>query len=268
MGLGGFKQIFWLEWLHRLWGRLIGLVFLGPFCVFLVQRRLSSGMLWRLAGLFVLGGLQGAVGWFMVASGFEVDRTSVSPYRLVAHLSLALLLYSCLFWLALSALRPIQGVTPEQRWLARGSLALLVSVALTILAGGFVSGLHAGLIYNTFPLMDGRLFPTGYFGQTPFLANITANITAVQFDHRLMATFTAALALGLVTYGFASRPPRMIRTALTCVLATVLAQYVLGVATLIYVVPVGLAASHQATAVLLLTSTLLLLHTTRLSRPV
>jgi cytochrome c oxidase assembly protein subunit 15 len=266
-GIDGFKHIFWLEWLHRLWGRLIGIAFFVPFCWFLWHRHISRTLLWRLAGLFVLGGLQGAVGWFMVASGFEADRTAVSPFRLVAHLSLALILYSALLGTAFSTLRPTQGPAPRWLWLNRLAILLIGCVALTIIAGGFVSGLHAGLIYNTFPLMDGRLVPPSYFALRPWLTNLTSNIAAVQFDHRVLATLTAVTALLIVGYGFAKRPPFAIRAALICVLGTVLLQYMLGVATLIYVVPVPLAASHQASAVLLLSSALFLLHTTRLSRP-
>lgn len=264
-GLAGFKQIFWLEWLHRLWGRLIGLVFFVPFCWFLLTGRLSRKMLRRLAGLFVLGALQGAVGWFMVASGFEPDRISVSPYRLVAHLSLALILYSCLFWLALSTFRPTRAPSRRLRGLSIATVGLICCVGLTILAGGFVSGLHAGLIYNTFPLMDGRLFPSGYFALTPWMANLTANITAVQFDHRALASVTAVFSMLVVFLGFAAHPPMLVRRALTCVATAIVLQYALGVATLVYVVPITLAACHQASAVLLLSSTLFLLHTTRVS---
>jgi cytochrome c oxidase assembly protein subunit 15 len=264
MDLAGFKHIFWLEWLHRLWGRLIGVAFLLPFCAFLIQRRLSPGLLWRLAALFVLGGLQGAVGWFMVASGFEADRTAVSPYRLVAHLCLALLLYSALLWTGLSLLPAAHKAGAPWRWLRGGAWVLLACVALTIMAGGFVSGLHAGLIYNSFPLMDGRLFPAGYATSSSWLTNITTNITAVQFDHRALATLTAIIALGVVAGGFAAQPSPLVRRALVCVLISVLMQYALGVATLLYVVPIALAACHQAGAVLLLSATLFLLHTTRL----
>jgi len=266
-GLDGFKHIFWLEWLHRLWGRLIGIGFFVPLCWFLWQRQLSNRLLWRLAALFILGGMQGAVGWFMVASGFEPDSTAVSPYRLVAHLSLALILYSALLWTALSLLHPTQKPAPRWAWLNRGAVFLVCCVALTIIAGGFVSGLHAGLIYNTFPLMDGRLVPGSYFALSPWFSNLTSNIAAVQFDHRALATLTAVTALIVVAYGFAKRPNLSIRIALGCVLGSVVLQYMLGVATLLYVVPLPLAASHQATAVLLLSSALFLLHTTRLSEP-
>ena len=180
-GLEGFKHIFWLEWAHRLWGRLMGVAFALPLGWFAVRQQLPRGLWKRLLGMFVLGGLQGGVGWFMVASGFEADSTAVSPYRLVAHLVLALTLYSALLWTALDVWQPIPSLTPTPRGLRRLSSGLIVMVALTIIAGGFVAGLKAGLTYNSFPLMDGHLIPSGYAAMQPFWRNLTENIPAVQF---------------------------------------------------------------------------------------
>ncbi len=262
-GLDGFKQIFWLEWAHRLWGRLLGVAFAGPLIWLAATRRLPPGLWKRLLGLFVLGGMQGAVGWFMVASGFEADSTAVSPYRLVAHLVLALTLYSALLWTALDVWQPMPSVVRPLRMLRRLSLGLVAMVAITIVAGGFVAGLKAGLIYNTFPLMDGHLIPQGYAALQPFARNLTENIPAVQFDHRLLATLTAMLALGTVLLGFSAKPSASLRGALMAMGAVVTLQYVLGVATLLYVVPVSLGTLHQATAVLLLTTALVLRHALR-----
>jgi cytochrome c oxidase assembly protein subunit 15 len=262
-GLEGFKHIFWLEWTHRLWGRLMGAAFALPLGWFALRRELPRGLWKRLIGLFVLGGLQGAVGWFMVASGFEADSTAVSPYRLVAHLVLALALYSALLWTALDVWQPVPSLAPASRQLRRLSAVLLGMVAVTIIAGGFVAGLKAGFTYNTFPLMDGRLIPDGYAAMHPFARNLTENIPAVQFDHRVLATLTAILALSTVAIGLASRPGTGITRALTAIAVVVAVQYTLGVATLIYVVPVSLATLHQATAVLLLTAVLVLRHTLR-----
>ena len=259
-GLGGFKQIFWLEWTHRLWGRLMGLAFALPLLWFVVKRQMPAGLWKRLVCLLVLGGAQGAIGWFMVASGFEGDRTAVSPYRLVMHLALALILYASLLWTALGVWRPTQATTSGAR-LTRMSQALIAAVALTILAGGFVAGLKAGLTYNSFPLMDGQLIPAGYGALHPFFLNLTENVAAVQFDHRLLATLTAVLALATVVIGITSRPTAQIRRALLGVGAALICQYALGVATLLYVVPIGLATLHQATAVLLLTAAIVLRHT-------
>jgi heme a synthase len=256
-GLDGFKHIFWLEWTHRLWGRLIGVVFLAPMLFLGATARIERRLLPRLGLLFVLGGLQGAVGWFMVASGFLPDTTAVSPYRLVIHLALALALYAAIVWTGLSALSPLRYralVPPLLRGLAIGSLAM---VSLTILAGGFTAGLHAGLTYNTFPLMDGALVPDGYTSLTPLIRNLTENIAAVQFDHRLLATLTLIVVSTLAVVGWRAGLPRPL---VVCVAVAVIAQYLLGVTTLLLVVPVSVATLHQAGAVILLTIVLVLVH--------
>lgn len=263
LGLAGFKQIFWLEWIHRLWGRLIGLAFIVPLIWFWATGTIERRLRPRLALLFVLGGLQGALGWFMVASGFEPEATAVSPYRLVIHLALALTLYVALLWTGLTVLRPVPprpAAARSLRWLAWGCCAC---VALTMLAGGFVAGTHAGLDYNTFPLMDGRLVPQGYDRLQPFARNLTENIAAVQFDHRLLATLTLLIAIGTLIVGFAVQPSRTVRISLLAVLGAASVQYMLGVATLLLVVPIALAALHQAAAALLLTAAIVLLHTSR-----
>ncbi len=262
-GIEGFKGIFWLEWMHRLWGRLIGIAFLLPLIWFAMCGAIDGRLARRLGLLFLLGGLQGAIGWFMVASGFAADSTSVSPYRLVVHLTMALVLYSVILWTALGLWRDDAPAAaepavppPALRWL---SVAVLHLVTLTVVAGGFVAGLHAGLTYNTFPLMEGRLVPEGYW-VLPGLRNLTENVAAVQFDHRLLATGTALLALGTVAYGLRAGVRGVLRTRLLLLGGAVLAQYALGVSTLLWVVPVPLATAHQAMAVLLLTAALALLH--------
>jgi cytochrome c oxidase assembly protein subunit 15 len=262
-GLDGFKQIFWLEWSHRLWGRLIGLAFLGPLVWFLATGRITPRLRTRLALLFVLGALQGLAGWIMVASGFLPDSTAVSPYRLVVHLVLALLLYAALVWTGMSVLRPAPTRAGGSVLLRALALLCCGLVALTIVSGGFVAGTHAGLDYNSFPLMDGRLVPNGYARLQPLLRNIAENIPAVQFDHRLLATLTALAAFATVAVGLAVPRPRGTQLAVMALGVTVGIQYFLGVATLLLVVPVWLASAHQANAVLVLTATLVLLHLTR-----
>jgi cytochrome c oxidase assembly protein subunit 15 len=262
-GLAGFKQIFWLEWTHRLWGRLIALAFLGPLICFWATARIEPRSRPWLVLLFLLGGLQGLVGWIMVASGFAPDSTAVSPYRLVIHLVLALVLYSALVWAGLAVLRPPPVRVGAAGTLRALALACSVSVALTIVTGGLVAGTHAGFDYNSFPLMDGQVVPETYARLRPFLRNLTENIAAVQFDHRLLATLTALIAAGTLAAGLAMRPPRAVRSALLALGATVAVQYLLGVATLVLVVPVWAAAAHQATAVLVLTASLILLHALR-----
>ena len=255
-GLEGFKRIFWLEWAHRLWGRLIGLAFLLPLIGFWWTGRVSPWLRWRLVVLFLLGGLQGAVGWFMVASGFFPDMTSVSPYRLVVHLGLALTLYGAIVWTGLSLHAPAGPAGWANRTLAVLAPCGLALVCLTILAGGFVAGLHAGLTYNTFPLMDGRLLPPSYADLHPFVRNLTENIAAVQFDHRLLATLTLLVAFGTAIAGWNDPAARRRSVAVG---AVALLQYGVGVGTLLFGVPVDLAVLHQAGAAALLTAYLVLL---------
>ena len=266
MDLAGFKQIFWLEWAHRAWGRLIGLVFAVPLIWLTIIGAIPRRLVPRLVGLFLLGGLQGAVGWFMVASGFFPDSTGVSPYRLVVHLSLALLLFSAVLWTALSQLHPVATSIPAAGNLRRAARASAVLVGLTIVAGGFTAGLHAGLAYNTFPLMDGRLVPAGYADLHPFLRNLTENVIAVQFDHRLLATLTALVTLGTIVWGLTRKLPTEARVALVCMSLAMVTQYVLGVLTLLSQVAMPLAVAHQAIAVLLLAASLATIHALRGAR--
>ena len=261
-GIDGFRRIFWLEWTHRLWGRLIGLAFLAPLAWFWLTGRIDRRLGPRLALLFALGALQGAVGWFMVTSGFAPDSVAVSPYRLVVHLALALALYTGLVWTGLGVLRPAPSPAATRK-LHGAAIACCVLVVLTMLAGGFVAGLHAGLDYNTFPLMDGRLVPADYDRLAPFMRNLTENVAAVQFDHRLLATLTLVATAATAAAGLTAPPSRLAALALAALLGAAATQYVLGVATLLLVVPAALASLHQAAAMLLLTAALVLLHATR-----
>jgi len=178
----------------------------------------------------------------------------------VVHLVLAGFLYAACIWTGLTVLRPRPirvGVPSALRALAWTCFGL---VGVTIVAGGFVAGTHAGFDYNTFPLMEGRLVPAGYARLTPLIRNLTENIPAVQFDHRLVATAVFLVGAGLAAYGFAIRPPPAIRAAVGALAFAVLGQYALGVATLLRVVPLPLAAAHQAGAFLVLTASLVLLY--------
>lgn len=262
-GLAGFKGIFWLEWTHRLWGRLIGLAFALPLAWFWLRGQIPAGYKGRLLLLLLLGGLQGAVGWFMVASGFEADRTAVSPYRLVVHLGLALGLYAALLWTGLSLLRRPGEPHPAFGSLRRQVKAAAWLVAAAMLAGGFVAGIKAGLDYNTFPLMDGRLVPEGYWRLEPAWRNLTANIPAVQFNHRLLATLAALAAIGAALAAWRRLPAGPARRACLGLGAAVCLQYALGIATLLLVVPAWLGTLHQACAVLVLTAALVALHALR-----
>jgi cytochrome c oxidase assembly protein subunit 15 len=222
---------------------------------FISTRRLERRLIPRLIAIFVLGGLQGAVGWFMVESGFFPDATAVAPVRLVAHLALALLLYGTVLWTALTLLPPGPRVREAGRLLRSLTWITLGLVALTIVAGGFVAGLHAGLAYNTFPLMDGRLVPEGYADLKPFARNLIANIPAVQFDHRLLASLTLLSVIGLAGAEWPYRARLGWRAGLVAVV-----QYGLGVTTLLLVVPADVAILHQVCATILLTAVLMIAH--------
>jgi cytochrome c oxidase assembly protein subunit 15 len=213
--------------------------------------------------IFLVGALQGAVGWFMVASGFFPESTSVAPYRLAIHLLLALALYTAVLWYALGLVRPIAVATAGAGMLRRTLQSLCVILVLTVVAGSFVAGTHAGFEYNTFPLMEGRLVPANYARAEPFLSNLFSNPAAVQFDHRLLATLTAVMAGISVAIGCSRQLPGFVRLVVVIMGALVALQYALGVAALLLVVPIPLAVAHQANAVLVLTAAIVALHGTR-----
>ena len=249
---GGFKAIFWLEYLHRLFGRLIGVIFLAGFVYLLLRRRLSRRQIPPLIALFVLGGLQGALGWYMVASGL-VDRPSVSHYRLAAHLSLATILYAWIVWLLARTSRPPAPANDAAAGGGLLSFAVYASIVLTILFGAFVAGLDAGKIYNTFPLMGDALVPADYLRPGRGLAETVANPVAVQFNHRVLAILTVLLILAL--WWRTRRQGRtQERSRASWLLAAALLQTGLGIATLLLFAPVWLAAMHQVGAMLLVTA--------------
>lgn len=251
MSLADFQEIFWLEYIHRLWGRLIGVAFFVPFVFFLVRGWVDRALAPRLVILFVLGGLQGALGWYMVASGL-VDRPDVSQYRLVAHFGAALVIYVALLWVAGGLVARTPPWNPS-RGLGRGALAVSGLIFVTLLSGGFVAGTDAGFAFNSFPLMDGQLVPDGLLQLSPAYLNFFENITTIQFTHRVLAmtTLAAVIAFWLV----ARRRPlsRRGRLAVNALLAAVLVQVSLGISTLLLVVPVPLAALHQTGGLVLLT---------------
>ncbi len=253
MTLEAFKGIFWMEYAHRILGRAIGIIFLVPYVFFLSTRRLDRGLAWRLAIVFVLGALQGLLGWYMVKSGLISDP-DVSPYRLTAHLGLAVVIYGVIFWLALSRLARPHDIDwhPAGSGLRRLAAWVAGLVFLTLLSGGFVAGNDAGLAYNTFPLMDGRVVPRDYILLDPIWRNLFENVPAVQFDHRLLAVLTVAAILLLWVLSLRVRLGRSARRALHLLLAAALAQGALGIATLLTFVPISLGACHQAGALVLL----------------
>jgi cytochrome c oxidase assembly protein subunit 15 len=252
MTLAAFKGIYWLEYLHRLWGRLIGVAFALPFLFFLAKGWIDRGLAWRLFGMFVLGGLQGVLGWYMVKSGL-VDRPDVSPYRLAAHLGLALVIYGYILLVAFGLLAPPRDAAPALPAPTRGAIAVAGLVLVTALAGGFVAGLDAGFAYNTFPLMDGELVPRHLFAATPMWRSFFEDVTTVQFTHRVLAMLTV-LAVLVLRWSLRGRHPAAgARRAADLLTAWVFVQFALGVATLLSIVAVPLAAAHQASAIVLWT---------------
>lgn len=257
MSLEEFKGIFWWEYFHRLLGRVIGLAFFVPFVYFLAKKAIDKPLGLKLTGIFLLGGLQGGMGWYMVKSGL-VDNPHVSQYRLTAHLGLAFAIYAAMFWVALGLLYPV-GTSLSNResdGLRRFSVALTTLIFIMILSGGFVAGIQAGFAYNTFPLMNGHIIPPEIFMLEPWYRNFFDNMATVQFDHRLIAWILAIL---IPIFWIKSRKLPLSGSArLACTLLLVMLgiQISLGISTLLLVVPLPLAAAHQAGAVLLLTAAL------------
>lgn len=264
MTLDGFKGIFWWEYFHRLLGRLIGVVFLVPFLYFVARGRVHGPLAWKLGAIFVLGGLQGALGWYMVKSGL-VDDPRVSPLRLAAHLGMAFLLFALMLWTALGLLAaaPRAGGAPSAR---RWASALVAAVFAMVLSGALVAGIRAGYAYNTWPLMNGQWIPAEILLIEPWWNNFAYNMATVQFDHRAIAY--VIFALTLVTWLRVRREsadPR-VRAWAHAALAAVAVQIALGIATLLLRVPVPLAALHQAGAVVVFTCALGLRHALREAR--
>jgi len=264
MSLPEFQRIFWWEYVHRLLGRLVGFVFLVPFLWFLWRRQIPPEYGARLAVIFALGAAQGALGWYMVKSGL-VDDPRVSQFRLTAHLGLAFLIFGAMFWTALSLLssRPAgrgsagTGVGATRFW--AGAVATLVFIQ--VLSGGMVAGIRAGFAYNTFPLMNGSIVPPEILALDPAWKNFFYNMATVQFDHRLLA-WVIALAVPLLWWRVTrdDRLPRAMRVGANLLLGMLVVQVTLGILTLVHVVPVPLAALHQAGALLLFASALNLAH--------
>jgi heme a synthase len=250
MTLAEFKVIYWWEWAHRFLGRFIGVAFLLPFLAFWAMGAIPKGWMGRLLGIFALGGLQGALGWYMVMSGLTGERTDVSPYRLTAHLSLAVLIFGAILWTAFGLARTGRRETREgagHAWLAA---LLLGAVFFQIMLGGLVAGTDAGLSHNTWPLMDGALIPDGLGVMQPWWRNIFENVMTVQFNHRMMGYLIALLALiqALLAWRMGTGG---VRFSAGLLLAAVFAQIALGVFTLLGGAPIGLALAHQAGAIAL-----------------
>jgi len=261
MSVEAFKSIYYFEYAHRVLGRTIGLAFLLPFLYFLIRKRIKRSLIPKMIILFILGGMQGVLGWYMVKSGL-VNNPHVSQYRLTAHLLAAITIYSYILWVAL-------GLTWDK---SRSQTDLLLEplrkfgfgvtalILIMIISGGFVAGTKAGLAFNTFPLMNGQFIPDGLFSMTPFYLNFFEDLLTVQFDHRMIA-----YALFLIIPVFWLQIQKSEATARTKNIAHLLLlmlgiQVGLGISTLLFHVPVVLGAAHQAGALLLLTLALILNH--------
>jgi len=250
-----FKEIFWLEYIHRLWGRLIGVVFALPLAWFWLRGQLSPALKPRLAALLVLGGLQGALGWAMVASGL-IDRPSVSHYRLAGHLLLAVVLYAYTVWLILE-LGPEVATRDEAH--TRRNATMLIGLLFVVLAwGALMAGLRAGAAHNTFPTMSGHWIPPALFDQSPWWINLFENPTTIQFVHRWLAKL---LVLGVLVMAWRTRRGEAVLAA-----AMALVQLSLGIATILTGVEIAVATMHQAGAVILLTLLIVVRHRATSSR--
>jgi len=252
MNLEAFKTIYWWEWTHRLVGRLIGVAFLLPFLWFLWRGAVTPRLKPQLWFIFALGALQGAVGWWMVASGL-VDRVEVSQYRLATHLVLACAIYVALIWTARRLEDRPDLFAPGR--IRASAAALLVLVVLQIYLGALVAGLRAGYIYNTWPLIDGALVPDSarLFLDTPLWRNFFENTLTVQFDHRMAAyaIFVCAFLHAFDVAGAVKKGPAL--TGAVVLLATVTVQAGLGVWAVLATVPFAVALAHQAMALVVLT---------------
>lgn len=254
MTLSGFKYIYWWEWSHRFLGRMIGFVFFIPFLVFWAKGYIEKRLWPKLIGLFVLGFLQGCMGWYMVESGLEV-RTDVSQYRLAAHFGFAFIILAYTLWLIFS-LSDKKRIPIGSRAPACFAGLIVCLVYLQLILGAFVSGTDAGFIYNTWPLIDGSFIPHGLFSLSPWFHNFFANQLTVQFDHRMMAyTLFTLIWIQAVWLAITKRPQFLVRTGLILALLVTL-QASLGIWTLLMVVPIDLGLSHQAGAAILFSTAL------------
>ncbi len=248
MSLSEFQGIFWWEWLHRLVGRLVGVVFFLPFIVFVVIKRIPRRLIWRCLVLLAMGGLQGLIGWWMVSSGLSV-RVDVAPERLTIHLGLALLIFMGLIWTGLEAWAGQEHSRSPEGW-SRGATALLVAVFVQCLLGGLVAGAKAGFVYTDWPLMNGGVFPPVEWGKGAIA--FLHDQALVQFDHRMWAY---ALLIGGTAYAIQAWRWRLaegLGFSAFLVAGALWLQALLGIVTLINAVPLWLGGLHQAGAAVVL----------------
>ena len=250
MTVSEFKFIYWWEWTHRLLARSVGVIFALPLVFFWVTGRVESRLKLPLLGILALGGLQGFVGWWMVASGL-IDRVDVSQYRLATHLTLASLIFAAIVWVW-RGIGHHSADRPPSAFSARVAGLLVALVLIQIYLGGLVAGLKAGLLYNTWPLMDDTFVPSGLFVMKPWFVNLFENATTVQFDHRMVA-YLLWLVAGLHMIGNMRRAPSSTHARRSAVLfGLVTIQGLLGITTLVLQVPIAWALAHQTGAIIVL----------------
>lgn len=259
LSLQGFKRIFWIEYAHRMAGRLVALAFLLPFIFFQIRGYFSIAMSLRLVAVFVVGGLQGLLGWYMVKSGM-VNDPSVSQYRLAAHLGLAVLLYSYVLWLSMGLIcRRFHFSHPDRlKRLFTGIAICIGLVVIMLVSGGFMSGTRAGFVVNTFPHMNGEWIPQMVFSLTPLWVNLFENVIAIQFFHR-WAAFALIVAITIVWFQRFSINRSAIQMMLDIVMIVAICQFCLGVATLVSRVHLPVALAHQSGFVILLSTLIIML---------
>jgi cytochrome c oxidase assembly protein subunit 15 len=266
MTVDEFKRIFYWEYWHRVLGRLIGVAFFVPFLYFWVRKKIEPGLTPKLLGIFVLGGLQGAMGWYMVKSGL-VDDPRVSQYRLTAHLSLAFLIFISMMWVALGlvAERARETTDAALKKLQRTGFWLALLAFYMVVTGGFVAGIRAGKAYNTFPLMNGHVVPPEIFMIEPWYLNFFNNMATVQFDHRLGAWLLAFIVPWFWLKLRSGPVSERARGVASLLLVVLVAQIMLGIATLLMAVPVALGAAHQGGAMVVFGVILWLNHELRVA---
>ena len=256
MSLEDFKPIFMYEYLHRVLGRLIGVIFIVPFLFFYFSRRIKTGLTPKLVIMLIGGGCQGLLGWYMVKSGL-VDNPHVSQYRLTAHLGAAVLIYGFILWTAFGLVLTARAQPVE---LQRFSMGLSALIYLMILSGGLVAGTHAGNAYSTWPLMGDSFVPAGLYAMTPAWLSAFEDITTIQFNHRMFAYLIVALVVAFAIRAFRFGIVGRLKVGIFCLIGLLGMQVTLGISTLIFYVPIPVAAAHQVGAVALLTASLFISH--------
>lgn len=262
-----FKEIYFIEWSHRLLGRLLGIIFTIPFCYFYLKRKLTKTLIKPLILIFILGAIQGFIGWCMVKSGLSV-RPEVSQYRLALHLDMALAIYGLIMWQVFNSICDVSSWSfPKVNFkIIIFSIGVFGVLILQITSGALVAGLDAGLIYNTYPLMDGVLVPADLWDLNPWYMNLSENITMVQFIHRNLALLTFALIILLVIVVSRKNQSHLLKMSLISLLVIMTVQFCLGILTLINVVPVYLGLLHQFGAIMIFTNLLFVINLLK-SRP-